>query len=521
MLRLPEVQRRLRAAFEKRSEDVESAKRVQREKFREVRKEIESLRKGKGRERMVVGAEKEVKMLEASGEVVEEARPAVGRKVSFVEPSRRPRGRSITTSPLIFLDYRSSLLSSSSPLPTSSVSARAFSQTTTYIDQEDLETVDYHPFASLESLTPVSNSYSPPEPVRPGSPTPSLDGLALHDLPPRPPHRSSSVPPLDSSELFSHETPPHSTLSTTSPLFPESTHSDIDALSLESHAERETQILQIQPLDHQRQAVLVSAVDEAVLTRDPAPVLAAVQEYLSLEAPSLPASAAKGSIPLPAQTAETMNVALRGLAIVRPPGASIEQITETYTDMLRLDVPPTLETYAIVLRVLCERELEVQEAIAFDDHLHKKMIQPPPPSPTALRTPPNLLPPPAIFQFNPKPDMTSVRAERKLDEALSLFAAVTYHHVFAPQTFEIEVYEGLLSACATAGKMVEAARVYAHLEKKAESREGKEKGLMLTYAAFEALVEGYGKTGEMENVMAAYEEMQRVEREDSLAGEGT
>lgn len=63
---------------------------------------------------------------------------------------------------------------------------------------------------------------------------------------------------------------------------------------------------------------------------------------------------------------QTHNLAMESLRITRPPGAPIRRIVELYADMFNHDnLRPTRHTYEIILKALCERDIEVQRDIAF------------------------------------------------------------------------------------------------------------------------------------------------------------
>lgn len=259
----------------------------------------------------------------------------------------------------------------------------------------------------------------------------------------------------------------------------------------------------VDTIDAQRRADLEGALQ----TRDIAIVLREVQKYVSLPLTDVKV----GGITLPQQTTETYNLALRAMATVRPPGAPVVEILKAYASMIHRNVAPDVETYSIVIRLLCEREVEIQEAFAFEKELRRvPLLASEAPN---FRAPPNLLPLPALHTFVNTPDFVTLREERNLDQAISLFTAASSFKIMASHPFAIEAYDALLKACAKAGRAADALRVFVDLE----DRVGKEGGeLGMTFGTWESMVEVYGTDGAMDASEDVFQEYRQAENDGRI-----
>lgn len=264
------------------------------------------------------------------------------------------------------------------------------------------------------------------------------------------------------------------------------------------------------PADVERRAVIESALER----RDIGALVEIVREYSALP-PTENTFTGEGT--LPQQTAKTFNLALRALATVRPKGAPLADVLVAYGAMLERDVAPTIETYSLVIRALCERELEIREALEYDKELKREIPLASPSSVTQeYRTAPNLLPPSRIHSFSAEPALDALAAETNLDDALALFFAASSFPTVSTTLFPVEVYNALLSACASSGRTKDALGVYVHLEQRIANPAGRAAGLKLGFETFRSLIEGYGRKKSASGAQEVFDEFRRAEADGRI-----
>ncbi|KAL7413901.1 hypothetical protein BDY24DRAFT_351224 [Mrakia frigida] len=506
-IRLPEVQRRLRLAF--------AAKAAAREELLEQEAEISNARRIEAARMLELEQEEAAVMVveavavEAKEEVVpeEEAEDRVvdkrGRlRLSSME--KRERGRSITPSPLIFLASSSSKSSTfgKEVLPSS---ARSISHQSTRrysaSSAEEVNVARPESDPSLDHLllsprgSPTKKEFSSENPF---TSIPSLDSILS------PPSDelllSSASEPVEQqnldSESLTYDDFDFDTLGSVNA-------SDLVALPVAEPTTLSSSSPPINSLDAERRASLEGALQ----TRDVSIVLREVSKYTDLA----PSGVEENGIQLPQQTTKTYNVALRAMCSIRPPGAPVSEIIKVYSGMVAKNVAPDVETYSIVIRVLCEREVEIQEAFAFEKELRRVPLLAS--HSRSFRAPPNLLPLPSLHTFVNTPDFTSLKEERNLDQAISLFTAASSFRLISTHPFPIEAYDALLKACAKSARAQDALRIFVDLEEKV----GKEGGVVgTTFRTWQSMVEVYGRQGAMDASEDVFEEYKEAEMDGGI-----
>lgn len=450
--------------------------------------------------------------------VEEEDETAVGMEEETVSRlSRRPRGRSSTNYPLPFLRSASPLLASSADA--SGVQARAFSAspavasslepTESSPDEVLVFTDDFD--ISINTAAPSSTTPRPSTPT-PGSVTPKGLPLPLESegtlesslstfsdsIPPPPPPSANETssephlaasPPRDASQpLGLHLGPPPGLSLPPQPqLASEPIEPELELLN-------EVPAGYVDPAEAQH----LDALRQASYARSIPDVIDASRTYSDLPGVQpLP-----GLARLPTQSTDSFNATLKTLSLARPAGAPIEELTEVWSTMLRKGVPPNIQSYTIMIRVLCERQLEVAETkkfVALNQELERQQAKAGGEKQEVI----NLLPPPSTCRFTASQPIKLVKKEDALSPALALFRGATTFPTLSSSVLPVDVYDMLIAACATAkDAALHSLSVFEHLK---AAVEGQKEGLKYTYNTFAGLIGSYSVEGKMEDAETVLE----------------
>lgn len=137
--------------------------------------------------------------------------------------------------------------------------------------------------------------------------------------------------------------------------------------------------------------------------------------------------------------------------------------------MIQSDIQPSSSTYAILIRTLCKRDVEVQKVIAMLKRQHAR----------ASHTKSN--------------NMLELESEENLIKALAIFDAAVSEHLV--QYFDAELYNQILRVLSHYGNTVESLRVYKQLELHS----------VPTSATFAALINLFGRVGDLPSALAYFE----------------
>ena len=214
---------------------------------------------------------------------------------------------------------------------------------------------------------------------------------------------------------------------------------------------------------------------------------------------------------LPIQSTESFTATLKTLAANRPPGAPVDEIKAVWSAMPRKGVAPSVESYAVMIRVLSERQLEVAETTAFakaDASFVRKTSE----AGDGERT--NLMPEPVAYRFASQWPVASVCAENTFKSAFALFHTATTFPTLSSAPLPIETYDALLAACAVSPGQPDKApekalAVFTHLKQAV----GQGTGLAYTYESFTGLIAAYAKARRMQDAETVLEGLQSAEKE--------
>ena len=450
------------------------------------------------------------------------------RSIAFdSRPTRRPRGRSMTSHPLPFGRSAASALLASTPpgVATGFSHARALSTTAPAASslqaesatncEEELIVFSEDFDTSVNTLAPASTgpaTYSPGS-VNPRRSQPLEARSAAADLPP-----VSSLPPPPQSSSDDGSTLESNLADASAPTLPLGlgfTESP-PGLSLPSRmgANEDGSMDLVEPEPKLPQSVPEGYVDPAELDH-----LDSLREaHYSASTPEIIATAraynelpgirpAPGHDLLPIQSTESFTATLKTLAANRPPGAPVEEITAVWSAMLRQGVAPSIESYAVMIRVLCERQLEVAETTAFAE-ADKAFVRKKSETDEAERT--NLMPEPVTYRFASELSVASVCQEQVFKQAFALFQTATTFPTLSASPLPIETFDALLAASACSPKPSKTAlTIFSHLRRAVE----RGTGLAYTYESFAGLIAAYAKAGKMQDAETVLEGLQSAEQE--------
>ncbi|CED84883.1 FOG: PPR repeat [Phaffia rhodozyma] len=413
MLRLPEVQRKLRSAFSQTSENKSAMARAHRRPSR--------LRRLSGTETVINKLEPTMNRQEASTEQPTETTelnsraPEVNvRSRSPLRAPAKPRVRSSSFPSTILLtprlDFtsvpllrRSHSLSTSSKYrtPSAGESDPELSPPSVVINDEgDAVVLDSFNFdASEQTSQPLFSSpaHTDNQPIQPISQTDPLNLSQAHAVI----SSTSSLQPAPGMENVKEDGAPWEIVLLPPIQRPTSTNMD--------------------PAEHYFQNALINAMD----ARDERAFRLAADAYWDSQ--TLPFGSDHSNVPLPKLTVETINLILDGLRQLRPPGAPIDEIKQTFKRMLNADIPPDPITYLTLLETLFDRELEISDALVFQKRCGE------------IRPGSFLAHPPAL-NFKQQRPLESLVREFNLPQAMDIFFAASRFYVENKKVFPRFLY---------------------------------------------------------------------------------
>ncbi|KAF7731199.1 hypothetical protein EC973_000614 [Apophysomyces ossiformis] len=170
-------------------------------------------------------------------------------------------------------------------------------------------------------------------------------------------------------------------------------------------------------------------------------------------------------------THHTYNLILECFAALRRDGSPLTQMIKVYEEMLRTQVQPTGSTYAILIRTLCKRDVEVQKVVAM---LRRQSAR------SGKQTKSN--------------DIAVLEAEENLAKALAIFDCAVAEDLV--QEFDVDLYNQLLRVLSHYGNTVDSLHVYEQLCRNSTP----------TSATFAALINLFGRAGDLASALQYFEE---------------
>lgn len=176
--------------------------------------------------------------------------------------------------------------------------------------------------------------------------------------------------------------------------------------------------------------------------------------------------------PLSTQTYESVIAAYGKLRKYNQP---ITPLLDVYKDMIESGVRPSSQTYALLIRNLCNRDSEVQKTVSM---LKRRIAR----SGAAVD------------------NLGDLENEKNMEQALALFnKAVTEH---STQDFDIDLYNRLLRGLSFKGNTTDGLFIYEHLE---SARNAKPNGI-----TFATLMSLFGTAGDLTAVRECFKEYKSI-----------
>ena len=186
-------------------------------------------------------------------------------------------------------------------------------------------------------------------------------------------------------------------------------------------------------------------------------------------------------------TIEEFNLALEALTTTRRPGEPLTLMMETYNDIVRSTLIPTIETYSLIIRGLAQRDFEVQWLIqGLRARLHRK----------ATMTGDLEFGDPTVE----KQKLAALEKEDNFGPALHLFDTVLSMED-GSKLLPIGTYMSLLRICAYRGEATQSARVFSLLERL---------NVKLAPSAYKFVLQAYANSGDIENAEDTFEDFRTV-----------
>ncbi|GAA5794911.1 hypothetical protein HPULCUR_000259 [Helicostylum pulchrum] len=168
-------------------------------------------------------------------------------------------------------------------------------------------------------------------------------------------------------------------------------------------------------------------------------------------------------------TDHTYNLILDSYASLRSNGTPLTPMLKIYNEMIQSDIQPSSSTYAILIRTLCKRDVEVQKVIAMLKRQN------------------------ARASSNKSNNMVELESEENLNKALAIFDAAVSENLV--QYFDAELYNQILRVLSHYGNTVDSLRVYDQLELHS----------IPTSATFAALINLFGRVGDLPSALIYFE----------------
>ncbi|PFH49146.1 hypothetical protein AMATHDRAFT_5181 [Amanita thiersii Skay4041] len=181
------------------------------------------------------------------------------------------------------------------------------------------------------------------------------------------------------------------------------------------------------------------------------------------------------------------NMALDALHSTRTFGEPLTLLLDTYNDMAKHSLIPTIRTYSLLIQALTERDYEVQRLIQVIESRTKRR---------ALLTADIEAIPASMDETR----LASLQAETNFASAMSLFDAVIALN--GNSRLPVGLYLSLLRGCAFRGNVNNAIHVFAQLERRP--------GIKLSSAAYRYMIQAYANAGQIVGAEEIFHEYKRL-----------
>jgi pentatricopeptide repeat protein len=191
----------------------------------------------------------------------------------------------------------------------------------------------------------------------------------------------------------------------------------------------------------------------------------------------------------PNSSASEFNMAIEALCEDRRPGDSLAPILETYNEMLRLSLLPSIKTYTYLMQVLTDRDEEVYKAIyslKIRSKRHSFLGQ---------------------AEETLAKQMAQLQAENHFPLALSLFETVIA--LKANTKIPPPIYQALLRSCSYHSNVDAAINVFAQMERRLN--------FFPSAVAFGHLIAVYTNVGDLQGAKEAFDEFRAASKLNHIA----
>lgn len=190
-------------------------------------------------------------------------------------------------------------------------------------------------------------------------------------------------------------------------------------------------------------------------------------------------------------TVRDWNQVIGDLVAVRTPGEPVTEILQAYNDMVGRNIIPNMDTYALLIDVLCERDFETQRIIStLQTRINRRTLKGIVDSPEA---------------FTDEKRIQAMRAENNFASAMSLFQAA---NTLSTARFTSRIFLNLLRSAAAHGTIEPAIRIFAQAEKDPDTK--------LTQLYYSYLISTYSASGDIEGAKVVFEEYLRAARDNKI-----
>ncbi|EIM85452.1 uncharacterized protein STEHIDRAFT_80833 [Stereum hirsutum FP-91666 SS1] len=190
-------------------------------------------------------------------------------------------------------------------------------------------------------------------------------------------------------------------------------------------------------------------------------------------------------------TVRDWNQVMGDLVAVRTPGEPVTEILQAYNDMVGRNIVPNMDTYALLIDVLCERDFETQKIIStLQTRIHRRTLKGMADSPDA---------------FTDEKRIQALRAENNFASAMSLFQAA---NTLSTARFTSRIFLNLLRSAAAHGTIEPAIRIFAQAEKNSDNK--------LSQLYYLYLISTYSTSGDIEGAKVVFDEYLRAARDNRI-----
>ncbi|KAF8632397.1 hypothetical protein AX17_004838 [Amanita inopinata Kibby_2008] len=192
------------------------------------------------------------------------------------------------------------------------------------------------------------------------------------------------------------------------------------------------------------------------------------------------------------QTAEKpsvreFNMALDALVSTRRVGEPLKLVLETYNDMVKHSLLPTLRTYTLLIQALTERDYEVHRSIwTIQARMRRR---------TSLT---GELEVSSVSADEAK--LAALQGENNFSSAMALFEAVI--SINGNSRLSVATYISLLRSCAYHGNVANAIHVFAQLERRADIR--------IPHIVYKYMIQAYTNAGQIAGAQEIFDEFRQI-----------